>query len=128
SWGGVARHRPWYGRSAGGRARTVQSPARAAFSPRRVGAMVRRHWSLLISSWWRVLDLIYWPAVQMLLWGFLQQYVSQNSGFFMRAAGTFIGAVLLSDILFRCQLGFSFSFLEEMYARNLGNLMMSTLR
>ena len=44
--------------------------------------MVLRHWYLLSSSWPRVLDLIYWPAVQMLMWGFLQQYVSQNSGFF----------------------------------------------
>ena len=75
-----------------------------------------------------MLDLIYWPAVQMLMWGFLQMYVSQNSGFFARAAGTFIGAVMLWDILFRGQLGFSISFLEEMYARNLGNLMMSPLR
>ena len=90
--------------------------------------MVLRYWYLLRSSWPRVLDLIYWPAVQMLMWGFLQQYVSQNSGFFMQAAGTFIGAVLLWDILFRGQLGFSISFLEEMYARNLGNLMMSPLR
>jgi len=107
---------------------TTHSPARLAFSPRRVSAMVLRHWYLLSSSWPRVLDLIYWPAVQMLMWGFLQQYVSQNSGFFMKAAGTFIGAVMLWDILFRGQLGFSISFLEEMYARNLGNLMMSPLR
>ena len=35
---------------------------------------------------------------------------------------------MLWDILFRGQLGFSISFLEEMYARNLGNLMMSPLR
>ena len=106
----------------------MQSPAHVPFSPRRVGAMVLRHWYLLSSSWPRVLDLIYWPAVQMLMWGFLQQYVSQNAGFFMQAAGTFIGAVMLWDILFRGQLGFSISFLEEMYARNLGNLMMSPLR
>ena len=44
------------------------------------------------------------------------------------AAGTFIGAVLLWDILFRGQLGFSISFLEEMWSRNLGNLMMTPLR
>ena len=106
----------------------VQSPAYVAFSPRRVFAMVLRHWYLLSSSWPRILDLIYWPAVQMLMWGFLQMYLSQNSGFFAQAAGTFIGAVMLWDILFRGQLGFSISFLEEMYARNIGNLMMSPLR
>jgi len=98
------------------------------FSVNRVSAMVRRYWYLLRSSWPRILDLIYWPAVQMLMWGFLQLYVSQNAGYFARAGGVFIGAVLLWDILFRGQLGFSISFLEEMYARNLGNLMMSPLR
>src|SRR6187551_978431 len=98
------------------------------FSLNRVSAMVRRYWYLLSSSWPRVLDLIYWPTVQMLMWGFLQMYVAQNAGFFARAGGVFIGSVLLWDILFRGQLGFSISFLEEMYARNLGNIMMSPLR
>jgi ABC-2 type transport system permease protein len=64
----------------------------------------------------------------MLMWGFLQMYVAENAGFFARAGGVFIGAVLLWDILFRGQLGFSISFLEEMYARNLGNIMISPLR
>jgi ABC-2 type transport system permease protein len=99
-----------------------------AISPRRIAAMVLRYWYRLRSSWPRVLDLIYWPTVQMLMWGFLQTYIGQNAGFFARASGTFIGAVLLWDILFRGQLGFSVSFLEEMWARNLGNLMMSPLR
>jgi ABC-2 type transport system permease protein len=94
----------------------------------RVAAMVQRYWYLLRSSWPRLLDLIYWPAVQMLMWGFLQLYLAQNAGFFARAGGTFIGAVLLWDILFRGQLGFSLSFLEEMWSRNIGNLMISPLR
>ena len=98
------------------------------FSPARIGAMVRRYWYLLSASWPRILDLVYWPTVQMLMWGFLQMYVAQNAGFFARAGGVFIGSVLLWDILFRGQLGFSISFLEEMYAKNLANLMMSPLR
>jgi ABC-2 type transport system permease protein len=97
-------------------------------SPVRIAAMVRRYWYLLRSSWPRLLDLIYWPTVQMLMWGFLQLYVAQNAGFFARAGGVFIGAVLLWDILFRGQLGFSISFLEEMWSRNLANIMMSPLR
>jgi ABC-2 type transport system permease protein len=64
----------------------------------------------------------------MLMWGFLQLYLGQNAGFFARAGGTFIGAVLLWDILFRGQLGFSVSFLEEMWSRNLANLMISPLK
>src|SRR5664279_2571006 len=106
----------------------IGSDAGIDFSANRVRAMVRRYWYLLRSSWPRVLDLIYWPTVQMLMWGFLQLYVTQNGGPFVRTAGVFIGAVLLWDILFRGQLGFSISFLEEMYAHNLANLMMSPLR
>jgi ABC-2 type transport system permease protein len=98
------------------------------FSFNRIGAMVRRYWYLLRSSWPRILDLIYWPTVQMLMWGFLQTYVAQKAGYFAQAGGVFIGSVLLWDILFRGQLGFSISFLEEMYAHNLANIMMSPLR
>ncbi len=100
----------------------------SGISAHRIHAMVLRYWYLLISSWPRMLELIYWPALQIITWGFLQNYISQNAGFFAQAGGTLIGAVILWDILFRGQLGFSISFLEEMWARNLGNLMMSPLR
>ena len=100
----------------------------SAFSWTRVGAMVLRYWYLVRSSWPRVLDLIYWPTVQMIMWGFLQTYIGQQSGGLARTGQTFLGAVMLWDILFRGQLGFSISFLEEMYSRNLPNLMISPLR
>ena len=103
------------------------------FSLGRVGAMVTRYTYLLRSSWMRVLDLIYWPALQMVTWGFLQTYLGRlpHEGMVGRgamAAGTLIGAILLWDILFRGQIGFSMTFMEEMWSRNLGNLLMSPLR
>jgi ABC-2 type transport system permease protein len=97
-------------------------------APHRIGAMILRYWYLLLSSWPRLLEILYWPTVQIITWGFLQTYIAFNAGFFARAGGTLIGAVILWDILFRGQLGFSISFLEEMWARNLGNLMMSPLK
>jgi ABC-2 type transport system permease protein len=97
-------------------------------SLQRIGAMILRYWYLLISSWPRLLELMYWPILQVITWGFLQSYIAQNAGYFARAGGTLIGAVILWDILFRGQLGFSVSFLEEMWARNIGNLMMSPLK
>ena len=107
---------------------TARTESAYAISPQRIGAMMLRYWYLLRSSWPRLFDLVYWPTVQMVTWGFLQYYITSNAGFFARAGGTFIGAVLLWDILFRGQLGFSISFLEEMWSRNIGNLMMSPLR
>jgi len=101
---------------------------RGGLSTERIGAMILRYWYLLLSSWPRLLDLLYWPVLQIITWGFLQLYIAQNAGFFARAGGTLIGAVILWDILLRGQLGFSISFMEEMWARNLGNLMMSPLK
>ncbi len=94
--------------------------AQSSFTPdfrwSRVFAMVRRYWYLLRSSWPRVLDLIYWPTVQMCMWGSAADlYRPAEVGALARTAQTFIGAVMLWDILFRGQLGFSISFLEEMY-------------
>ena len=110
------------------------SGANPDFSLARVGAMVMRYLYLMRSSWPRLADLIYWPAVQMMTWGFLQTYIraqSQAAGLSGRmavAGGTLIGALLLWDTLFRAQLGFSVSFLEEMWSRNIGNLLISPLR
>lgn len=103
------------------------------FSIGRVAAMVKRYIYLMRSSWPRIFDLVYWPLVQMLTWGFLQTYLAHAanagalSGRLGLAAGTLIGAMLLWDILFRGQLGFSVSFLEEIWARNIANLLMSPL-
>lgn len=112
---------------------SVRAELRGGFVPARVGAMVLRYSYLLRSSWPRIVDLVYWPTVQMVTWGFIQTFVAQigtqgQVGRVAVGAGTLIGAVLLWDILFRAQLGFSMSFLEEMYSRNLGNLLMSPLR
>ena len=97
-------------------------------SLRRIGAMILRYWYLLRSSWPRILELIYWPFLQMLMWGFLQTHLASTSDYYAQAAGLMIGAVLLWDIVVRTQLGFALSFLEEMWSRNLGHLLMSPLR
>ena len=99
-----------------------------AASAARVWAMILRYWYVIRSSWPRTAELVYWPLVQMLMWGFLQSYLAQTTSFAAKAAGLFIGAVLLWDILVRSQLGFAIAFLEEIWSRNLGHLMMSPLR
>jgi len=98
------------------------------FSPGRVYAMLLRYLYLLRSSWPRALELVYWPTIQMILWGFMSQFLMTNSSWVARAFGVLIAAVLLWDVLFRGQLGLSMSFLEEIWARNLGHLFVSPLR
>jgi len=99
-----------------------------AASARRIRALVRRHAYLLLKSWPRLVSMAYYPTVTMVLWAFLTVYLTPTTNFLKDAPGFFIGAVLLWDVLFRGQLGVSLTFVEEMYARNLGNLFVSPLR
>jgi ABC-2 type transport system permease protein len=110
------------------RSSPVREQTTVGASAERIWGMVLRYWYVIRSSWPRTAELIYWPLVQMLMWGFLQSYLAQTSSFAAKAAGLFIGAVLLWDVLVRSQLGFSVAFLEEIWSRNLGHLMMSPLR
>ena len=103
-------------------------PAGLHASLRRMAALVRRYIYLLRSSGVRLVELIYWPFLQMLTWGFLQKYLAGTQNPYAQAAGVLIGSVLLWDILFRSKIGFSTTFIEEMWSRNLGNLLTSPLR
>jgi len=117
-------------------ASTVQSAAEPILlaptgfggSIRRVKALVRRYIYLLRSSGVRLIELIYWPFLQMLTWGFLQKYLAGTTNPLAQAAGVLIGSILLWDILFRSNIGFATTFIEEMWSRNLGNLLTSPLR
>lgn len=99
----------------------------AAASVRRVRAVLRRHGYLILRSWTRIVSMMYYPSVTMIVWGFLTLYLAPTNHFLKDAPGFFIGAVLLWDLLFRGQLGVSLTFIEEFYARNLGNLFVAPL-
>jgi ABC-2 type transport system permease protein len=99
-------------------------------SARRVGAMVMRHYYLIRGSWARILDLFYWPMVQVLLWGFISQFIAASgaTGFLAQAGSVLLSAALLWEIMFRSQISLNMSFLEELWSRHLGHLMVSPLR
>jgi ABC-2 type transport system permease protein len=109
-------------------ARPRREPAEWGFSFRRVGAIVLRHYYLLRSSWARVLELAYWPIINMTLWGFMTVFLVGQSALFAQAAGLLLAAILLWDVLFRSQLGLGLAFLEEVWSRNLGHILVSPIR
>jgi ABC-2 type transport system permease protein len=93
----------------------------------RIGAMVLRYVYLIRGSFPRMLELMYWPLVQMLLWGFVQMHLAETANLYAKAGGLLVGCVLLWDILLRSQFGFSLSFLEEIWSKNIGNILMSPI-
>ena len=96
---------------------------------RRVWGLVYRHLALYRRSPPRVIELMYWPILQMVVWGFITAYLAgvQNN-VASAAAGVLLGGVLLWEAALRSQMGFSLSFLEEIWSRNLGHLFVSPLR
>jgi ABC-2 type transport system permease protein len=114
--------------SAHGELRAHPRAADVRFSWRRVNAIILRHLYVLRRSPPRILELAYWPTVQMILWGFVTLFFLKHSSWVAQAAGVLISAVLLWDVLFRSNLGVSLTFMEEMWARNLGQLFVSPLR
>jgi ABC-2 type transport system permease protein len=93
-----------------------------------MGAIVLRHYYLLRSSWARVLELAYWPVINMTLWGFMTTFLVGQSSLFAQATGLLLAAILLWDVLFRSQLGLGLAFLEEVWSRNLGHILVSPIR
>lgn len=103
------------------------TPAGATSSINRILAVVLRHVYLLRTSWPRIFELMYWPTIQMILWGFISGFFADHSSYVAQTVGVLIAAVLLWDVMFRGQLGFSMSFVEEIWSRNLINLAVSPL-
>ena len=94
----------------------------------RIFALMLRHYYLYRGSWPRIIELAYWPLMQIFLWGFISQFFQQHSTLIAQAGGLLLAGVMLWDVMFRGQLGVSVSFLEELWARNLGQMFVSPLR
>ncbi|HYZ33385.1 MAG TPA: ABC transporter permease [Crenalkalicoccus sp.] len=98
-------------------------------SARRVWGLIYRHLALFRRSWPRVVELMYWPVLQMVVWGFVTAYLAGvQDQVTSVAAGVLLGGVLLWEIALRSQMGFSISFLEEIWSRNLGHLLVAPIR
>src|SRR3972149_9826410 len=91
----------------------------------RIQAYTARYLYLYKRSLPRLMEVFYWPLVDLFVWGFITVYLSAYKGALPDFVGFFIGALILWDMLFRCQQGITVSFLEDMWSRNLLNIFVS---
>ncbi|HFC98585.1 MAG TPA: ABC transporter permease [Thermosulfurimonas dismutans] len=95
--------------------------------PRRILGVVARQMFLYRRSVSRLLDLFYWPTMDLLLWGFLTLYLERGALHLPRFVSFFLGALILWHILYRSQLAVSVSFLEDIWSRNLLNVLVAPI-
>jgi len=96
---------------------------------RRIWGMTYRHVALYRRSWPRLVEIAYWPTLELLIWGFTANFFAHShAGPAVLAGGALIAGVLLWEVTLRGQIGVTFTFLEEIWSRNLGHIFVSPLR
>ena len=104
---------------------SLSRPAVSLFAVRPMAGILLRQFFLYRRSVPRWMEIFYWPLLDLLVWGFLTLYLRQGT---LPGAGTaqaLLGGLLLWDMLYRSQQGISVVFLEEIWSRNLYNLMVA---
>ena len=95
----------------------------------RIYAMFLRYLYLHQRSLPRNLEIIFWPVMDLLVWGFVTLYIQKIAS--VPVGGvivSLIGAMILWDILYRAQQTISIPFMEDQWAHNTINLLISPLR
>ncbi len=96
---------------------------------RRIWGMVYRHIAVYRRSWPRLVEIAYWPTLEILIWGFTAKFfATSHAGPAVLAGSALIAGVLLWEVTLRGQIGVTFTFLEEIWSRNLGHIFVSPLR
>ena len=95
-----------------------------AGSTTRIKAIAVRHAYVLLRSPHRTFDVFVWPVVDVLLWGSLGVFVSQQTDSAQQTGVAYLLAgILLFHVLYQSQISVSTGFLEEVWSRNLLNIM-----
>lgn len=95
----------------------------------RIAGLLQRYLFLHRRSLIRAFDICFWPVMDLLIWGFMTLYLQQTIG------GTFggfiiflIGALISWDIHYRGQQAVTVSLMEEIWTRNIVNLLIAPIR
>lgn len=77
----------------------------------------------------RNLEIFFWPVMDLMVWGFLTVYLKEITATDLSQTILFlIGALIFWDILYRAQQGITIPLMEELWTRNLTNLLVTPLR
>jgi len=87
-----------------------------------------RHLFLYRESWPRLFEMMYWPIINISLFGFISLSMVQRFGHTDILTETYLGGLLLAELLTRTVMAFLVMYMEEVWSRNLGHLFASPVR
>lgn len=95
----------------------------------RIYAIFARYFMLHWRSVPRSLEIFFWPVMDLLVWGFVTRYIQREApGGLGQVVVFFLGALILWDILYRAQQSVTLPLIEEIWTRNIINLLVTPLR
>ena len=97
-------------------------------SCRRIYAMLCRYTYLQQRSLARNLNIVFWPVMELLVWGYVTIYLQRAATELSRVVVFMIGAMIFWDLLYRSQQAVSLGVMEEVWTRNLINILITPLR
>lgn len=94
---------------------------------RRIFAITYRQLCVIKHSPPRWLTYTFWPTFSMVIWGFFNKFLVQDIALQQFTFSTLLGAALISNFFERSNVNIMFSFLEDVWSRNIGNLLISPI-
>lgn len=96
----------------------------------RIWSIVLRNVFLHRRSLLRSFEIIFWPLLELLVWGFVAVYFEKISGEtgVKNQTRFMIGGMIFWHLHYRTQQGIIFSLMEEVWTKNITNLMITPLR
>ena len=103
-------------------------PERASFT--RIIAMLQRYLLLHRRSLIRAFDICFWPVMDLLIWGFVALYIQRELavGPVGQLTAFLVGALISWDIHYRGQQAVTISLMEEIWTRNIVNVLIAPIR
>jgi ABC-2 type transport system permease protein len=92
----------------------------------RVYGLLLRYLYLYRRSVARSMELFFWPVMDLLVWGFLSRYLSEVAA--PAAVSFLLGAMILWDVLYRCQQAITLAVTEDIWVRNILNIFVTPVR
>lgn len=90
----------------------------------RILAVARRHALVVRRVPFRLFDILLWPVVDVVLYGSIGVFVTQQSGAASRVSASYmLAGIMLFHFLYQTQVANSTAFLEEVWSRNLLNVL-----